>query len=108
MKILLVTEKCGPAENQRDGGARLVETLQRIFGDSLQVIQFGPQAESSSTWHYPYPINLPNRFERRLANAQFIAEKVKRIDQDFTHVIFAHVSMQFGLIDVPLRGDLNI
>lgn len=108
MKILLVTEKCGPSENQRDGGARLVESLQEIFADSLQVMQFGPQAEPSATWHFTYPMNSSNRFERRLANARYIAERVKAIEQDFTHVIFSHISMQFGLIDVPLRKDLFV
>jgi glycosyltransferase involved in cell wall biosynthesis len=108
MKILLVTEKCGPTDNQRDGGARLVETLQRVFGDSLQIMQFGSKADPSATWHFDYPFNLPNRFERRLANARFIAEHVKVVEHSVTHVIFAHISMQFGLIDAPLRKDLNI
>ena len=108
MKILLVTEKCGPTENQRDGGARLVETLQKVFGDSLNVMQFGSNADPSATWHFNYPINLPNRFERRLANARFIIEQVKTIENNFTHIIFSHISMQFGLVDVPLREDLSI
>jgi len=108
MKILLVTEKCGPVENQRDGGAKLVESLQRIFDDSLQVMQFGLKADPSTTWHFTYPINSPNRFERRLANARFIAEHVKAVEQHFTHVIFSHISMQFGVVEVPLREELSI
>jgi glycosyltransferase involved in cell wall biosynthesis len=108
MKLLLVTEKCGPTENQRDGGARLVETLQKVFGDSLNVMQFGSNADPSATWHFNYPINLPNRFERRLVNARFIIEQVKTVENNFTHIIFSHISMQFGLVDVPLREDLNI
>jgi glycosyltransferase involved in cell wall biosynthesis len=108
MKILLVTEKCGPSENQRDGGARLIESLQKIFKDSLKVMQFGSQADPTATWHFTYPFNLPNRFDRRLANARFIVEKVKAVEQDFTHVIFSHASMQFGLIDISLREDLIV
>lgn len=108
MKILLVTEKCGPTETQRDGGARLVETLQRAFGDSLMIMQFGPKADSSATWHFDYPFNFPNRFERRLANAPFIAEKVKSVEGDFTHVVFSHVSMQFGLVNLPLREEVQV
>lgn len=108
MKILLVTEKCGPSENQRDGGARLIESLQRIFKDSLKVMQFGPQSDLTATWHFTYPVNLLNRFERRLVNARFIAEQVKAVEEDFTHVIFSHVSMQFGLIDIPLRENLKV
>ncbi|BBB57384.1 hypothetical protein MPCS_01394 [Candidatus Megaera polyxenophila] len=38
MKILLVTEKYNPDDIQRDGGARLVETLKRSFGKSLSII----------------------------------------------------------------------
>lgn len=108
MNILLVTEKCGPTEDQRDGGARLVETLRKAFGDSLQIMQFGPKAEPSATWHFNYPVNLPNRFERRLANGQFIAECIKSVEHRFTHVLFAHISMQFGLTELPLREDLII
>jgi glycosyltransferase involved in cell wall biosynthesis len=108
MNILLITEKCGPTETQRDGGARLVETLQRAFGESLKVMQFGPKADSSATWHFDYPFNLPNRFERRLANAHFIVEKINSVENDFTHVIFSHVSMQFGLVDLPLQEEIQI
>ena len=108
MNILLVTEKCGPTETQRDGGARLVETLQRAFGESLKIMQFGPKADSSATWHFDYPSHLPNRFERRLANAHFIAEKVKAVENNFTHVVFSHVSMQFGLVNLPLRKEVQV
>jgi len=108
MKIMLVTEKCGPYETQRDGGARLIESLRRIFSDSLEVMQFGSQADPTATWHFTYPFNLPNRFDRRLANAHFIAEQVKAVEEDFTHVIFCHASMQFGLIDISLREDMNV
>ena len=33
MRVLIVTEKCGSTEADRDGGARLVATLKRVFGD---------------------------------------------------------------------------
>lgn len=108
MKLLLVTEKCNVDSSQRDGGARLIETLKNAFGNSLQIMQFGPQADASATWYFKYINDLPNRFERRLANADFIAERVKEVEHLFTHVIFIHVSMQFGLMARPLRKDLTI
>jgi glycosyltransferase involved in cell wall biosynthesis len=108
MKILLITEKCSPIELQRDGGARLIETFKKAFGDCLHIMQFGSQSDSSATWHYDYPYNLANRFERRLANASFIIEKIKALEQSFTHVIFIHISMQFGLVGSPLREGLHI
>jgi glycosyltransferase involved in cell wall biosynthesis len=108
VKILLITEKCSPDETQRDGGARLVDTMKRAFGDSLSIMQFGPETDSSATWRFDYPFDLTNRFERRLANAHFVAEQVKAVEQSFTHVIFVHVSMQFGLVNLPLREEIHI
>ncbi len=108
MRILLITEKCSPKETQRDGGARLVDTLKRAFGDSLSIMQFGPETDSSAERSFPYPYNLPNRFERRLANAEFIMRQVKAVEHAFTHLIFVHISMQFGLVHLPLRKDLEI
>ncbi len=108
VKGLVVTEKSGPCESQRDGGARLLETLRMTFGDSLSVMQFGPEADSSSTWHINYPFQHENRFERRLANGNFIAEKIKEVEEHFTHIIFIHISMQFGLIDIPLRKGVEV
>lgn len=105
---LLVTEKCGPNELQRDGGARLVNSIQQAFGDSLSTMQFGPEADSSATWHFDYPIYLPNRFERRVANANFIAQQIKAIEQKFSRIIFVHISMQFGLINMPLQERIQI
>ncbi|MFK7974033.1 MAG: glycosyltransferase [Rickettsiaceae bacterium] len=96
MKILLVTEKYNPDEIQRDGGARLVETLKRSLGEKLSIMQFdGNKHHTKNRWSFKYPINLENRFERRIANAEFIAKQVKFVVSDFTHVIFVHVSMQF-------------
>lgn len=107
MKILLVTEKCSPLNVQRDGGARLVDTLREAFKDELSIMQFGPQIDSLATWNFDYPFDLPNRFERRLANANFIAQQVRIVEEQFTHVIFIHISMSFGLTDFPLRPETN-
>ena len=101
MKVLLVTEKCNPHASQRDGGARLVDTMQKALGEALKIMQFGPEMESSATWRFDYPFDKPNRFERRLAHAHFIGKKVQEVQKQFTHIIFVHVSMQFGLVDFP-------
>lgn len=108
MKILVVTEKCSRSVIERDGGARLVETLQKALGHSVYIMQFGTEADTSAKWHFNYPLNIENRFERRLSNAIFIAEKVKGVESYFTHIIFVHVSMQFGIPFLPLRSDLHI
>ena len=108
MKILLITEKCNPNEVGRDGGARLVETIRRAFGDSLSIIQFGQKSNPLATWCYEYPFNLSNRFENRIVNGRFIAEQVKKVEEGFTHLFFIHISMQFGLIDIPLRKDVIV
>lgn len=103
MKILLVTEKFNPIENQRDGGSRLVHTLQKSFGDCLKIMQFGNDQSNPDEWIYKYPLKFENRFEQRMANASFIAQKIEPILKGFTHIIFVHVSMQFAfsLIDIP-------
>lgn len=108
MKILLITEKYNPNNTQWDGGARLVQTLKSTFGSCLQVMQFGPQVGSSAAWSYNYPINSTNRFKRRIANSEFIIKRVKEVEQEFTHMIFVHISMQFGLNTLPLREGINI
>jgi glycosyltransferase involved in cell wall biosynthesis len=108
MQILLVTEKFDPHENQRDGGSRLVKTLQHAFGDALEIMQFGPNENSKSTCHFNYPFYSINRFENRLANANFIIEKVKAVEQKFTHIIFSHISMQFGLVNLSLQNNIKI
>jgi glycosyltransferase involved in cell wall biosynthesis len=108
MKVLLVTEKCNPIQNQRDGGARLVETFKKAFGNSLSIMQFGPFMDNSATWSFEYPFDTPNRFEKRLMNADFIIEQVKIVEQNFTHIIFVHISMQFGLVKSSLQSDIEI
>ncbi|MBP7074719.1 MAG: glycosyltransferase [Rhabdochlamydiaceae bacterium] len=108
MKILLVTEKCSQSQTERDGGARLVETLQNSFADSLSIMQFGPKAEKTAKWHFDYPCNHASRFERRLENASFIAKQIKLVEHHFTHVIFVHISMQFGIANMPLHENIQI
>ena len=103
IKILLVTEKYNPVETQRDGGARLVTTLKQAFGNNLQIMQFGKNYNDKATFCFNYPFASSNRFKRRLANAHFIVEKIKSVEKYFTHVIFIHLSMQFGLVDIPLQ-----
>ena len=104
MRLLIVTEKCGTEDAQRDGGARLVTTLQRVFGEAARVMQFGDTTDPSAWQHYTYPYGHGERFTRRLANAEFIAKRVREVAADFTHVLFVHISMQFGLAEQPLHG----
>lgn len=106
MKILLVTEKC--SKSDRDGGARLVSTLQKAFGSSLEVMQFGRPGDSNAQWQFEYPFKLHNRFESRIANAAFIMDKVKGVEAAFTHIFFVHISMQFGLVCLPLKKGIEI
>jgi len=108
MKILLVTEKYEPETPKRDGGSRIVSTLKESFGNILSIMQFGSKSYSGATWNFDYPVVLTNRFEQRLANAKFIAEQIKRVEKDFTHLFFVHISMQFGIIDTKLREDIVI
>lgn len=105
MKILLVTEKYQPEDSQRDGGARVVNTLKQSFGDKLSIMQFGSHFTSAADWNFHYPIILQDRFQQRIANAGFIAEQIKKVEQEFTHIIFIHISMQFGIVNMSLRDD---
>lgn len=100
MKALLITEKNAPSSDQRDGGSRVVETLKRFLGDRADILQFGPSDASSSIC---YPYFSENRFERRLLNGDFIANKVRSISHLYTHLIFIHVSMQFGIQRTDFR-----
>lgn len=96
MKILLVTEKYNPSETQRDGGARMVASLERSFGHKLSIMQFsGGTHQPRNGWNFTYPVDLRDRFERRIANAEFIAKQVGSVVRDFSHIVFVHVSMQF-------------
>lgn len=104
MRLLVVTEKCGPEEARRDGGARLVQSIQRTFGASASVMQFGGRSDASARWHHRYPEGSSNRFLARLENASFIADRVREVASGFTHAVFVHASMQFGLVETPLDG----
>lgn len=104
MRLLIVTEKCGTEEALRDGGARLVTTLQRAFGTAARVMQFGDTADPSAWRHYSYPHRHEDRFTRRLVNAEFIARRVHAVAAEFTHVLFVHISMQFGFAEQPVNG----
>jgi hypothetical protein len=104
MRLLVVTEKCGPEEVRRDGGARLVQSIQRTFGASASVMQFGDRSDASARWHHRYPEGSSNRFLARLQKPPFIADRVRDVAGDFTHVVFVHVSMQFGFAERPLDG----
>lgn len=101
MHILLVTEKNRPATSQRDGGARLVTSLLTALGDRADVMQFGLEkgTGSHSRWSFCYPVRSPNRFERRIANAAFVAAQVARVADNYAHIVFVHASMQFGFAD---------
>lgn len=96
MKILVITEKYSPHPSQKDGGARVVESLKQALGNDVSIMQFGGFEKSSATWHFDYPHTYPCRFMNRIANGPFIAEKVKAVEERFTHIIFIHASMQFG------------
>lgn len=99
MKILLVTEKYNPDKAQRDGGARLVETLKKAFGKKLKIMQFSTNKHRlNNGLSFQYPISLDNRFERRISNALFIAQQVNSVANEFNHIIFMHVSMQFKCV----------
>ncbi len=107
MRLLLVTEKFDAKPDQRDGGARLVASLVRAFGELLDVLQFDAAPEeggSDRRWRRHYPASHPNRFERRILNGAFVASQVRELAPRYTHVLFVHVSMQFGFADAPLRG----
>lgn len=70
-------------------------------------MQFGPDSGATATWRFDYPNTSSNRFERRVANARFIAEKVKEVEHHFTHMIFVHVSMFFGIPEIPLQEGIT-
>lgn len=104
MRLLIVTEKCGPEDALRDGGARLVSTLRRAFGEAVSVAQFGEHADASATWHYRYPAADGDRFARRLARAGFIGDSLREIASGFTDILYVHASMQFAAPATPARA----
>ncbi len=106
-----MTEKHAPEIEQRDGGFQLVKTLEQIFKDQIEIMQFGTKNNPNSLI-YCYPFKHANRFQRRILNAEFIqekiTEKIKESVNNFTHVFYVHISMQFGIMKVPLRKDIEI
>lgn len=108
MNILLVTEKYNPGTTERDGGSRLAATLKSAFGDSLKVMQFGDQKTSSATWHFKYPFYDNDRFNRRVKNATFIQEKLHHVIDQFSHIIFIHVSMLFNFARESKNNNVTI
>lgn len=108
MKMLVVTEKCDPRGGQRDGGARVIDSLKQVLGANLKIMQFGPTSDKNVSWCFDYPFDHPNRFEKRVINGDFIAKKIQEVESQFTHIIFIHASMQFGLTHYPLRKDLIV
>jgi glycosyltransferase involved in cell wall biosynthesis/hydroxymethylpyrimidine pyrophosphatase-like HAD family hydrolase len=108
LKILLVTEKYNPQENQRDGGATLIKSLIRAFGESLTIMQFGSQPNASCKWNYSYPHSSNCRFEKRILNADYIGHKVSEVQNGFTHILFVHISMQFGALKYPINSEIMV
>jgi len=103
MKVLIITEKCHPNSDQRDGGARVIDTLKHFLKGVCDIMQFGGTKEGCAKYYYNYPDCQENRFERRLSNREFIGQKVQEISNDYSHLIFIHISMQFGLEVFPVE-----
>ncbi len=112
MKILLVTEKHHPTIEQRDGGFQLVKTLEQIFKNQIEVMQFSTQQFKDDPHALIYPFSHADRFQRRILNADFVQEKViEKLGSpksDFTHIFYIHISMQFGIVKRPLGKNLQI
>ena len=110
MRLLLVTEKSAAPPDQRDGGARLVSSLRRHLTVALDVLQLDPHEEQGPNepglrWRVAYPPGSPDRFERRLQHAGFVAEHLRaRCSQGYDKVILVHTSLAFGLPKGGLPG----
>lgn len=102
MKVLVVTEKASVHGTVLDGGASLLGTLRRVFSNTLSVMQFGNAKDTCTTWSYTYPSTTSNRFNARIANADFVAQHVYEVAVNFDHIIFIHVSMHFGIVPTKL------
>ncbi len=108
MKALIITEKYHPRPDQRDGGARVIDSLRHALEDQCDIMQFGGIKGGCAKFHYDYPNFLENRFERRLSNREFIGKKVREVSSSYTHLIFIHISMQFGLELFPVDEETFI
>lgn len=103
-KFLIVTEKHEPAAHLRDGGARVVSSLLNMLGEDADIIQFGDANVRAGLGRIAYPFEHPNRFRRRLLNADWIASQVSAAAVGCTDVIFVHASMLFGITEDMLAG----
>ena len=96
MNILVVTEKRFVSDNQRDGGARVIEMLTSIESAKVRVLDFSVHGDVSKSSSLVYPFHHDCRFERRLMNKEFTSERVRRHLPWADFVIFVHCSMMFG------------
>lgn len=96
MNILIITEKQHVSDNQRDGGARVIDMLTSIDSAEVKVLDFSVKGDNSKSSSLVYPFHDDCRFERRLLNKEFITEKVRRALPWSDIVIFVHCSMMFG------------
>lgn len=96
MNILVVTEKQYVSDNQRDGGARVIEMLTSIDSAEVKILDFSVHADVSKSSSLVYPFHDDCRFERRLLNKEFISEAVRNHLPWSDVVIFVHCSMMFG------------
>src|ERR1035437_6008189 len=88
-KFLLVTEKYITDDSHRDGGSFLVKDLTESLAGELDIMQFSSVQLPSinCTYNYVYPIADNDRFKRRLKNASFIAEQVKKVSSQYEKII---------------------
>jgi len=78
LNILVITEKQHVSDNQRDGGARVIDMLTSIDSAEVKVLDFSVKGDNSKSSSLVYPFHDDCRFERRLLNKEFISEKVRR------------------------------
>lgn len=100
-RYLLVTEKNGDADQGKDGGYSLVNSLKNHFKENLEIMHFDFLINSNSATDFTYPYHNNDKFNRRLNNAEFIKEKILEVIDQYTEVIFVHISMMFGFNDKP-------
>jgi glycosyltransferase involved in cell wall biosynthesis len=101
---LLVTEKLSPQQNLRDGGYRLVQSLMQALGSSLDIVQFGYGLLREDRFNISYPKKDLDRFSSRIQNADFIADRVLKMAETYSDILFVHVSMLFGFAEKKPEG----
>jgi glycosyltransferase involved in cell wall biosynthesis/hydroxymethylpyrimidine pyrophosphatase-like HAD family hydrolase len=100
-RVLLVTEKCLPEVNHRDGGYQLVQKLIKTLGNRLDIMQFTVNNYSGHTackFQFRYEVESDSRFQRRILNGKFVAKKVKEVEHDYDIILFVHISLQFNFM----------